>query len=665
MKLPESDGRRRVIIEGIAPQVDSGRFPIKRTIGEMVAVEANCFTDGHDLIDCVVQYRHDGDAEWHEVPMSSSGNDRWCGEFPVTEIGLYLYRIQGWVDRFLSWRHDLRLREEPEDIAVALQMGADRVEHAAGRASGRDAERLHNFVTALRGHGDPVERRLVGLDTELLELMERYADRRLATISERELSVVVEREKARFSAWYEFFPRSCGVDHGKSHGGFRDCEERLAHVASMDFDIIYLPPIHPVGESRRKGPNNSLVAGPEDPGSPWAIGSEAGGHKSLHPELGTLEDFRHFCTVAEELGLEVAIDIAFQCSPDHPYVTEHPEWFLHRPDGSVQYAENPPKKYQDIYPFHFETEEWRSLWEELYSVLTFWVDQGVTIFRVDNPHTKPFAFWEWVIGEVQREHPDILFLSEAFARPNVMYRLAKLGFSQSYTYFTWRNTKWELTRYMQELTRTEVREFFRPNFWPNTPDILPEYLQFGGRPAFSSRLVLAATLAASYGVYGPAFELAESRALRPGSEEYLDSEKYQTRSWDLKRRESLADYMRRVNTIRRDNAALQSNASLEFFTVDNEEIIAYGKTTKDLSNIIVVVVNLDAYHTQSGWVELPMEELEIDPHHPYQMHDLLSGSRFLWHGPRNYVELDPQRSPAHIFRLYRRTRTEHDFEYFF
>ncbi|SCZ57821.1 alpha-1,4-glucan--maltose-1-phosphate maltosyltransferase [Thiohalomonas denitrificans] len=665
MKLPENDGRRRVVIEGVTPQVDDGCFPVKRTIGETVAVEANCFTDGHDLIDCVIQYRHEGEAEWHEVPMSSLGHDRWSGEFPVTEMGRYRYRIQAWVDRFLSWRHDLRLREDSEDIGVALQMGADLVEDAAGRASGHDAERLHGFVTALRGHGEPAERRVVGLDTKLLELMERYADRRLASLSEKELAVVVEREKARFSAWYEFFPRSCGVDQGKSHGGFRDCEERLAHVASMNFDVVYLPPIHPVGESRRKGPNNSLIAGPEDPGSPWAIGSEAGGHKSVHPQLGTLEDFRHFRTVAEELGLEVAIDIAFQCSPDHPYVTEHPEWFLHRPDGSVQYAENPPKKYQDIYPFHFEAEEWHSLWEELHSVLTFWVDQGVTIFRVDNPHTKPFPFWEWVIAEVKREHPDVLFLSEAFARPNVMYRLAKIGFSQSYTYFTWRNTKWELTRYMQELTRTEVREFFRPNFWPTTPDILPEYLQFGGRPAFSSRLVLAATLAASYGVYGPAFELAENRAVRPGSEEYLDSEKYQTRHWDVKRRESLADYMRRVNTIRRENEALQANHSLEFFTVDNEEIIAYGKTTRDLSNIIVVVVNLDAYHTQSGWVELPMEELEIDPHHPYQMHDLLSGSRYLWHGPRNYVELDPQRSPAHIFRLYRRTRTEHDFEYFF
>ncbi len=665
MKLPESDGRRRVVIEGITPQVDGGRFPIKRTVGETVAVEANCFADGHDLIDCVVQYRHDGDPDWREIPMSSLGNDRWRGEFPVTKLGPYRYRVQAWVDHFLSWRHDLRLRNQPEDIAIALQMGADLVEHAAKRADGEDAGRLHGFVSAMRGRGEALERRTVGLDPELLELMERYADRRLASVSERELAVVVDREKARFSAWYEFFPRSCGVDTEKSHGGFGDCEARLAHVASMGFDIVYLPPIHPIGESQRKGPNNALVAGPQDPGSPWAIGSEAGGHKSVHPDLGTLEDFRHFLKVAEQLGLEVAINIAFQCSPDHPYVKEHPRWFLHRPDGSVQYAENPPKKYEDIYPFDFESEEWRTLWEELHGVLSFWIEQGVHIFRVDNPHTKPFAFWEWVIGELKRDHPEVLFLSEAFTRPNVMYRLAKLGFSQSYTYFTWRNTKWELTHYMHQLTRTEVREFFRPNFWPNTPDILPEYLQFGGRPAFAARLVLAATMAASYGVYGPAFELAENRAVNPGSEEYLDSEKYQTRSWEVGRHGSLADYMRRVNEIRRDNPALQSNAHFDFFPIDNEEMIAYGKTTEDLSNIIVVVVNLDAYYTQSGWVELPMEKLDIDPHHAYQVHDLLTDARFLWNGPRNYVQLDPQRSPAHIFRLYRRTRTEQDFEYFF
>ncbi|GIX28172.1 MAG: hypothetical protein KatS3mg123_2053 [Burkholderiales bacterium] len=413
---------------------------------------------------------------------------------------------------------------------------------------------------------------------------------------------------------------------------------------------------------RRKGKNNVVKAGPDDVGSPWAIGAAEGGHKAVHPQLGTLADFRRLVEKAREHGLEIALDIAFQCAPDHPYVKEHPEWFRWRPDGTVQYAENPPKKYQDIYPFHFEGEAWASLWAELKSVFEFWIEQGVKIFRVDNPHTKPFPFWEWVIGELKKAHPELIFLSEAFTRPKVMHRLAKLGFTQSYTYFAWRNTKQELTDYFTELTQGEGREYFRPNVWPNTPDILTEFLQFGGRPAFTCRLLLAATLAASYGIYGPAFELQEHEPREPGSEEYKDSEKYQLRHWDLDRPDSLRDLIARVNAIRRENPALQSDWSLTFLPVDNDQLIAYMKSTEDGSNLMIMVVNLDPYHAQAGWVELDLEALGLDPRSPYQMHELLSGARYLWNGARNFVQLAP--GMGHVFRLRRRVRTERDFDYF-
>jgi starch synthase (maltosyl-transferring) len=421
----------------------------------------------------------------------------------------------------------------------------------------------------------------------------------------------------------------------------------------MGFDVLYLPPIHPVGHTHRKGKNGSPTAGPRDPGSPWAIGSEEGGHKAVHPQLGTLEDFHRFVDKAREHSMEVALDISFQCSPDHPYVREHPSWFRRRPDDTVQYAENPPKKYEDIYPFDFETEDWRELWEELKSIVLFWIAQGIRIFRVDNPHTKPFVFWEWLIDEIKRDHPDVILLSEAFTRPKIMYRLAKLGFSQSYTYFAWRNTKWEFSQYFTELTQTEVREYFRPNLWPNTPDILTEYLQSGGRPAFMTRLVLAATLGASYGIYGPAFELCENRPREPGSEEYLNSEKYEIKQWELDRPDSLKDLIARVNQIRRENPALQSDWSLVFHQVDNEQIICYSKRSEDLENVILVVVNLDPRYMQSGWVELALDELGLDGDESYQVHDLLTGARHRWQGRRNYVELNPHVVPAHVFRLER------------
>ena len=590
-------------------------------------------------------------------------NDRWRGSFEVSENGIYVYTVKGWVDRFQSWRGGFAKKlEAGQDVSVELLSGAELVEETAKRAPASEKKQLQNFASMLRSKEPEASR--AALLPELAALMTEYSDRRWSVTYEKELRVAVDRERARFSTWYEIFPRSCAAEPG-AHGNLRDCQQRLLpYVTAMGFDVLYLPPIHPIGRSFRKGKNNQLAASPDDVGSPWAIGAKEGGHKTIHPQLGTLEDFRRLVTKAQEAGIEIALDIAFQCTPDHPYVQEHPEWFRKRPDGSIQYAENPPKKYQDIYPLDFETEHWRELWDELKSVIVFWCEQGVRIFRVDNPHTKAFSFWGWVIAEVKKEYPEALFLAEAFTRPKVMYRLAKLGFSQSYTYFAWRNTKWELTQYFTELTQTEVADFFRPNLWPNTPDILTEYLQFGGRPAFMARLALAATLGANYGIYGPAFELCENLPREPGSEEYLNSEKYEIKRWDLERSESLKDLIARVNRIRRDNRALQSDRSLRFHAVDNPEIICFSKRTEDLENVIVIAVNLDPHHSQSGWVELNMEELGLVSEQPFQMHELLTNARYLWHGARNYVQLDPQSVPAQIFRVRHRLRHEQDFDYF-
>jgi starch synthase (maltosyl-transferring) len=657
---------QRVVIENVRPEIQGGRFPIKRTIGEQVEVTADIYADGHDILRAVLLHRPVSQPNWEEVPMQSLVNDRWQAKFIVSAEGIHLYTLKAWLDPFQSWSRDFSKKlEVGQDISVDLLTGVQLVQAAAKRASGEDAKRLSAWASEIlrlqkKNLKDAVERLS---DVELTARMVLHADRSQATIFGEELTVVVERERARFSAWYEMFPRSCGAEVGR-HGTFQDCERRLEYVSGMGFDVLYLPPIHPIGRTHRKGKNNTEESTPEDVGSPWAIGSKKGGHKAIHPELGTLEDFRRLVARAKEFGLEVALDLAFQCAPDHPYVLEHKEWFRVRPDGSVQYAENPPKKYQDIYPLYFENEHNRELREELRRVVGFWIEQGIRIYRVDNPHTKPFDFWEWLIADIKTEYPEVLFLSEAFTRPKVMYRLSQMGFTQSYTYFAWRNTKSELTEYFTELTQTEVREYFRPNLWPNTPDILTEFLQFGGRPAFMMRLILAATLGASYGIYGPAFELCENRALRPGSEEYLDSEKYQIRHWDIDNPDSLSTLIARVNRVRRENPALQSDWSLRFHPVDNDQLIVYSKTTGDLANIIVVVVNLDPHHTQSGWVDLPIELFQLDPHKPYQVHDLLTNARYFWHGTHNYVELNPQMMPAHIFRIRRLVRTERDFDYF-
>jgi starch synthase (maltosyl-transferring) len=644
---------QRVVIESVLPEVDGGRFPITRTPGELVTVSADIFAGGHDVIDAGLQYRKEGDGDWQYEPMQLVTNDRWEAGFRPGSVGVYFYTLRGWVDKFKTWARDLGKKADAgQDLALDLKAGAQFLAAAAERARSADLEMLNALSARLeRITGTDAAAALAfAEDEDLFLLMSRYRERTGDTVYEKELMVRVDRARARFSAWYEMFPRSCTTS-AERPGTLRDCAEYINYVADMGFDVLYLPPIHPIGMTERKGKNNSTTPTKSDPGSPWAIGSKDGGHKAIHPELGTLADLHALREKAELHGIELALDIAFQCSPDHPYVKEHREWFRSRADGSVQYAENPPKKYQDIYPLDFETANYAALAEELKSVIFFWISQGIKIFRVDNPHTKPFAFWEWLIRETQREYPDTIFLAEAFTRPKVMYRLAKLGFTQSYTYFAWKNTKAELTEYFTEITEPPVSEFFRPNLWPNTPDILNEYLQKGGRPAFIARLVLAATLGANYGIYGPAFELVENVPVREGSEEYLDSEKYQVRVWNRNDPKSLKGLIRRVNSIRRDHVALQHNYGLKFHPTDNPQLIAYSKTSEDRGDKILVVVNLDPVNRQMGWVTLALKEFRLADGESYEMNDLLTDKKYIWQGSRNYVELNPAVFPAHIFRV--------------
>lgn len=673
--IADDHGNVRAVIDAVLPAVDNGRFPVKCVAGERVRVRAHCFTDGHDVLRVQLRWRAQNQdqgqpqPEFREVPMKPLGNDVWEAAFSPPALGRYLYTAVAWVDPFESWRSEMTRRVDPDDVRIASQVGALEIAAAAGRADGVDKTALQRWATELDAvaatpGADAVALKALALDEELADTARRHPDRRHEAHYPVELPLVADRERARFSTWYELFPRSAGTEPGV-HGTFKDVEARLPAIAAMGFDVLYFPPIHPVGRVQRKGPNNKLVSGPEDVGSPWAIGAAEGGHKHILPALGTPEDFRQLLARAAEHGLEIALDIAFQCAPDHPYVKEHPDWFRWRPDGSVQYAENPPKKYQDIYPFNFESDDWRGLWNELKSVFEHWVGEGVRIFRVDNPHTKAFPFWEWVIAEIKRTHPEVIFLAEAFTRPKVMHRLAKGGFSQSYTYFTWRNTKEELVEYFTELSTTPGIDYFRPNVWPNTPDILHEQLQGGEASVYMSRLVLAATLSASYGIYGPAYELREHLPREHGSEEYLDSEKYQLRHWNHDDPESLAPFIARVNRIRRENPALQWDRTLRFLHVDNPQLLAYAKTSADGSNVVVTVVNLDPHTPQSGWVGLEPGSVGVSPaSRSFQMHDLLSGQRFLWQGDWHYVRLDPHTAPAHIFVVRRRHGDERDFDYF-
>lgn len=660
------EGRSRVVIEAVTPEIDQGEHPIQRVIGETVLVEADIFADGHDVVSAHLLYRGPGERNWRIAAVKLIDNDRWRGQFPVSALGEFRYTLEGWIDQFATWQHAMKKRiAAGQNVRMELIVGSRLVSAAAKRAKGKDAKRLSEFASRLTNAASLETGAIVpdaapgnteaatALDPELEELMVTYAEHAYATRYSKELLVSVSRERAGFSAWYELFPRSCSPTPGQ-HGTFKDCEAWLPYIASMNFDVLYLPPIHPIGQAFRKGKNNSEKAEPGDVGSPWAIGSKEGGHTAIHPLLGTLEDFHSLQDKAKEHGLELAMDIAFQCSPDHPWVQEHPGFFRKRPDGTIQYAENPPKKYQDIYPLDFETEDWRELWSELKGVFDYWIEQGVLIFRVDNPHTKSFPFWKWVIAEIKAAHPDVIFLAEAFTRPKVMARLAKLGFTQSYTYFTWRNTKEELTEYLTELTQTKSVEFFRPNFWPNTPDILPVPLQEGGRPAFLSRFVLAATMSSNYGMYGPAFELCENRAIRPGSEEYLDSEKYQLRHWNIEEPQNLRTLIARVNEIRRMHPALHGNRSLRFHATDQPFLLCYSKSDELKRDVILTVVNLHPGFVQMGWVDLDLQTLGIAADQPFDVHDLLTDSTYTWKGTRNFIRLEAGRS--HIFHV-RQTAT--------
>lgn len=656
------EGRKRVSIEGVRPEIDCGRFPVKRVVGETVCVEADVFADGHDQVVACLMYRKARDDGWHRVIMDRLENDRWRGSFRVDEMGTWVYTVCGWVDHFQTWQADLRKRiDAGQEVKQEFLIGVGMIEAAKLRAGKDVREIFDGWCRNILDQGDHFRSVQAALSGELTDLMSRHVEDDRITFYEKELAVRVDREKAGFSSWYEVFPRSWG--EGEGHGTFRDLERQVPGIAEMGFDVLYLSPIHPIGMTNRKGRNNAIIAEAKAPGCPWAIGSEEGGHKAIHPALGTEEDFLSLIRIARDCEMEIALDLAFQCSPDHPYVRDHPEWFRWRPDGTIQYAENPPKKYEDIVPFDFECLDWQSLWEELRSVVFHWIGMGVRIFRTDNPHTKPFAFWEWLLDEVRREHPDVLFLSEAFTRPRVMARLAKAGFSQSYTYFTWRNTKAEVERYLMELTKGELREYFRPNFWPNTPDILPQLLQFGGRAAFVSRLVLAATLSSNYGIYGPVFELCVSEAM-DGREEYADSEKYEIKRWDVNSPGNLRDLIARVNRIRKGNPALRKTCNLKFYEVDNDQILFFEKSTEDLSNVVMVAVSVDPFHRQSGAVRVPLGDLGIGPGDPYLLHELIGDERCLWQGEVNRVDLDPAVLPVRIFRVHRTLRRESDFDYF-
>ncbi|MFN2444622.1 MAG: alpha-1,4-glucan--maltose-1-phosphate maltosyltransferase [Vicinamibacterales bacterium] len=666
--LPE-DGRRRVVIDAVRPQIDGGRFAIKSTQGEHVFVEADLFADGHDTLAAVLRFRYAGpdraiDEGWQETAMTLDENDRWRASFVVEHLGWYEYTVEGWVDEFASWRHALAARlKANQDVTSELLEGAELVRAAAARApAGPDRRALVQSAGALSADGPAPVRAKLAVEPDLAARVSAAPDRRRSTTYERTLRIKVDRVRARVGAWYELFPRSAGPDPTRS-ATFAEAAARLPDIAAMGFDVLYLPPIHPIGVTHRKGRGNALVAAPADPGSPWAIGAAAGGHMAVEPGLGTLDDFRTFRTAAEQHGLEIALDLAYQSSPDHPYVTAHPEWFRHRPDGSIKYAENPPKKYQDIYPFDFDTDAWREMWVELRDIVLFWIEQGVRIFRVDNPHTKPFGFWEWMIADVQVRDPGVIFLSEAFTRPAVMKYLAKLGFTQSYTYFTWRNTKAEIESYLTELTTSEMKEYYRPNLFANTPDIMHAFLQRGGLAAFKIRLFLAATLGASYGIYS-GFELGENRAV-PGTEEYLDSEKYQfqrsgNRVGHVAGPEAnpvpspnIVELIAAVNTMRRHYPAFAFNEGLRFHLTSSEHMVAYSKTAPGDPRRLLVVVSVDPTMPRDGWVCASILDDVIEESALYTVRDVLTGRAYSWKGAWNYVRLDPATIPAHVLLIER------------
>jgi starch synthase (maltosyl-transferring) len=640
---------RRVVIEGVTPAVDGGRFAAKASVGEPVDVRADVFVDGHDRVGASFRWQA-GDETPRDVRMRDLGNDRWSGVFVPERPGLHTFTVSGWIDTFATWRADLVKRlAAGQDLTQELLVGAPLVASAARRAEGDDAERLQSYASRLKDPA-PTEAAELSVSEELAALMARHEERRRGAAQTSSIPVWVDRARAAHGAWYELFPRSAAPEPGR-HGTLRDVAALVPDLAEAGFDVLYLPPIHPIGRTNRKGPNNATRSAADDPGSPWAIGSQEGGHTAIHPELGTFDDFAHLVAELKRHDMEIALDLAFQCAPDHPWVKEHPSWFRHRPDGSIRFAENPPKKYEDIYPLDFESRDRDELWHALLDVVRFWIDRDVRIFRVDNPHTKPFPFWEWLIGQVRVDEPDVLFLSEAFTRPKVMYRLAKLGFTQSYTYFAWRHEAADLRAYFEELTAPPVADFFRPNLWPNTPDILTGELQHGGPPAFRLRLLLAATLGANYGIYGPAFEHLEREPREAGSEEYLDSEKYEVRWRHPAGGAGMRELITKVNAIRRRHPALQQDRRLAFHFTDNPMLLAYSKRSAAGDDVVLTIVNLDPRFPQAGFTGLRMAELGLEPNAPFQVRDLLTGSSFAWSGGRNYVELHPARQAGHILHI--------------
>jgi starch synthase (maltosyl-transferring) len=640
----------RIAIERIYPELDCGRFPVKRIVGDRLDVWVDIFRDGHDVIAAALRVRAADESNWRDVPMRHHDNDRWTGEVTLERNTRYFYTVEAWTDVFASWRQDtVKKLDAGQNVDTDLIEGRDIVASSVAAAATDDRRALQAAIQACNRTAEAGERANILLGEEMRRLMALWGPREDRSAYERELEVIVDRPVARFGAWYEMFPRSQGTEPRRS-ATFDDCIARLPTVRDMGFDVVYLVPIHPIGRINRKGPNNTLHAGPGDPGSPYAIGAAEGGHTAVHPELGTLDDFRRFVAACRQNGMEVALDFAIQCSPDHPWITDHPDWFIFRPDGTIKYAENPPKKYQDIVNVNFQSTDRDGLWNELRDVLLFWVRQDVKIFRVDNPHTKPLPFWEWVIRQVQAQHPDVIFLSEAFTRPKMMRRLAKAGFTQSYTYFTWRNTKQELTEYLTELTQSDMREFFRPNFFANTPDILPPFLQRGGRPAFMIRLVLAATLSGAYGIYN-GFELCENEA-NPGTEEYAHSEKYDYKVWDWDRAGNITALVAKVNAIRRENPALHDFLNLRFYECDDDHVLFYGKSAPDGTSRILIAVNLDPAAAHTATLELPLVEMGIgDDDAPFEVEELIGGTRLSWRGRSQRVTLDPSAVPAAIFRI--------------
>lgn len=641
----------RIIIENVTPQLDGGAFCIKRIVGQYVVVKANVFADGHDVIGACVKYKHVSAKKWLEVRMVELGNDEWQAEFKVDKQGHFSYFVEAWVDYALNWQHGTERKiQDNQYVKSELLEGAEYCEAILKEVTASEKKYLMEAIKVFQDEKQYDKAVQIALSHELHHIFETYPTRTLANTS-KELQVYVDRPKALFSTWYEFFPRSASSEKGK-HGTFKDCEKLLPRVAAMGFDTLYFPPIHPIGEVNRKGKNNATNAESGDVGSPWGIGSQFGGHKSTHPELGSLDDFKSLVKAAKNLGIEVAMDYALQAAPDHPYVKEFPQWFKWRPDGTVQYAENPPKKYQDIMPIYFETGDWKNLWKELLDVALFWVEEcDIRVFRVDNPHTKPFYFWGWLIAEVKKKYPDVLFLAEAFTRPKIMHELAKQGFSQSYTYFTWRNSKAELIEYVEELTKTEQADFYRPNFWPNTPDILPYALQSGNESIYLHKYFLAATLSSSVGIYGPVYEYMVSAAM-PGKEEYFNSEKYEFYHWDWTVQNKLITVISKINKIRKEHLSLQQTNNIQFCATDNDQVLAYYKFDDAKQDETMMICSLDPYYAKQAWIQLPLASLGLQPGQTVKVVDLITGNSYYWDKEWNFVELHPA-LPFHLFKIYK------------